>query len=182
MKKISLVIIGVILGASTVFAVHGSFADSDRFEDWYRDAVLSMHNIGVMNGYDDGSFRPGNAVNRAELAVMLQKYDKHSIAQFDDLLSGKLLRFMKAQEKFEDSNVGSAYKHMIILAEAGFRKVAGVPTNLNQYTQRTDIENLPAGYTIYVSPGIRYSFYIHYEGERANDDALYQADEWYGPF
>lgn len=40
---------------------------------WYSDAVRDLKSRGLFSGYPDGSFRPANPVNRAELAVVLQQ-------------------------------------------------------------------------------------------------------------
>ncbi len=44
---------------------------------WYSDAVRDMKARGLFAGYPDGSFRPANPVNRAELAVVLQQLLKN---------------------------------------------------------------------------------------------------------
>ena len=37
---------------------------------WYADAVTWAYNAGVVSGYEDGTFRPGRAITRQEMAVM----------------------------------------------------------------------------------------------------------------
>ena len=37
---------------------------------WYADAVTWAYNAGVVSGYEDGTFRPGRAIARQEMAVM----------------------------------------------------------------------------------------------------------------
>ena len=37
---------------------------------WYADAVIWAYNAGVVSGYEDGTFRPGRAITRQEMAVM----------------------------------------------------------------------------------------------------------------
>ncbi|MBI2638614.1 S-layer homology domain-containing protein [Candidatus Peregrinibacteria bacterium] len=44
---------------------------------WYSEAVADMKSRGLFDGYPDGSFRPANYVNRAELAVVLQQLLKN---------------------------------------------------------------------------------------------------------
>lgn len=39
--------------------------------DWFYDYVTTMYNYGWINGNPDGTFRPGNGINRAELAKMI---------------------------------------------------------------------------------------------------------------
>ena len=41
---------------------------------WYADAVSWAQSTGVVNGYEDNTFRPNNNVTRQEMAVMLARY------------------------------------------------------------------------------------------------------------
>ena len=50
------------------------FADEDSFDDWYADSALSMLAYQVMEGYDDGEFKGDETVNRAQLAVILDRF------------------------------------------------------------------------------------------------------------
>lgn len=36
-------------------------------------AVQNLQKTGIVEGYNDGTYRPGNNVNRAEMAVMLDR-------------------------------------------------------------------------------------------------------------
>lgn len=47
------------------------FTDSEQIADYARASVDYLHNAGVINGYDDGSFRPAANVTRAEAAKVL---------------------------------------------------------------------------------------------------------------
>lgn len=40
---------------------------------WYNEYVLYLSNLGVIEGYDDGTFRPEEAITRQEFATMLAK-------------------------------------------------------------------------------------------------------------
>ena len=48
-----------------------SDVESDR---WSITEVSSMANAGYVNGYEDGSFRPGNAITRAEFAAIMLRF------------------------------------------------------------------------------------------------------------
>ena len=39
----------------------------------YAESVYKLSNAGVLNGYEDGSFRPEGEVTRAEMAVIIAK-------------------------------------------------------------------------------------------------------------
>ena len=51
-----------------------SFHDSGSVSSEYADAVLALQQTGVINGYDDGSFRPGGSATRAEVSTMLMRF------------------------------------------------------------------------------------------------------------
>ncbi len=44
--------------------------------DWSYKYIMKMLEDGVINGYEDGTFRPKNEITRAEIAVMLTKMYK----------------------------------------------------------------------------------------------------------
>lgn len=73
-KKLTL---GLALTAVVLTAAIAS-AQFFRFDDvpddvWYTEAVYSMHNKNIIEGYADNTFKPQNDVTRAELAVMLDR-------------------------------------------------------------------------------------------------------------
>ncbi len=43
-------------------------------KDWYGTAVSALANLGVISGYQDGTFRPQYSITRAELAVILSRF------------------------------------------------------------------------------------------------------------
>jgi hypothetical protein len=61
---------------------------------FYTNAVIWASANGIVNGYEDGSFRPGNPINRQELVTMLHRYavslgkdngQRSDLAAFTDL-------------------------------------------------------------------------------------------------
>lgn len=55
--------------------VTGSSGFSDiKAGDWYSKAVIWAERTGVVDGYEDNTFRPGKAVSREEFAQMLYNY------------------------------------------------------------------------------------------------------------
>ena len=42
--------------------------------DWYATAVNWAANVGVVNGYEDNTFRPNTAITREQLAAILMNY------------------------------------------------------------------------------------------------------------
>ncbi|MBQ9459604.1 MAG: S-layer homology domain-containing protein [Oscillospiraceae bacterium] len=49
------------------------FSDGRDFADWSRGSVRAAQSIGLISGYDDGSYRPKNYITRGEMAVMLTR-------------------------------------------------------------------------------------------------------------
>src|SRR5690606_2259225 len=50
-----------------------SFIDERRIGAWARTAIAHSVEAGIVSGYQDGSFRPGADITRAELAVMVAR-------------------------------------------------------------------------------------------------------------
>ncbi|KKU80170.1 MAG: S-layer domain protein [Candidatus Peregrinibacteria bacterium GW2011_GWA2_47_7] len=184
MEKITAIITSLVLTITvTAFAASTGFTDQNDFDEWYKSAVMKLNYLGIINGYPDGSFKPNNNVNRAELAVILSKYDDYRIKSFDDLLASKLLAFMAAQKQFSNlTNVPEYYKNLIIVSKTGLRRVNGEPSDLDQYSLVTGIGDLPTGYSIYQGQGIIIPAYVNYKGARLMGDVEEDVDEWYGPF
>lgn len=66
----------LLVSGITVFASGpgDSFPDVDQ-DKYYADAVQHMRMMGVISGHDDGNYRPKDYVNRADVAVMFDRYD-----------------------------------------------------------------------------------------------------------
>ena len=55
------------------WSTESGFTDVDA-GDWYNNAVATMANAGVINGYEDGAFRPDAPITRAEFAAMAVRF------------------------------------------------------------------------------------------------------------
>ena len=53
-------------------ANNAGFADVTN--EWYATAVNWAANVGVVNGYEDSTFRPNTAITREQLAAVLMNY------------------------------------------------------------------------------------------------------------
>ena len=66
----------------------GVFSDVNKNE-WYYNAVVSLNEKGIINGYETGKFKPGNYITRAELATILSKFiynaDTDTGVKFSDI-------------------------------------------------------------------------------------------------
>lgn len=50
-----------------------TFADTDKIASWAKKAVAQAASLGIIKGYDDGSFHPDAEITRAEMAAMIAK-------------------------------------------------------------------------------------------------------------
>ena len=50
-----------------------SFTDDSSIASYAKNSVYALKNIGIVNGYTDGSFKPTGYATRAEVAVMFQR-------------------------------------------------------------------------------------------------------------
>ncbi len=56
--------------------MYGYYIDENRFTDvemWAKDSINELAAADVVNGYDDGTFKPDNQVTRAEFVAMLMR-------------------------------------------------------------------------------------------------------------
>ena len=95
-----------------------SFSDVTE-EDWFINPVIWAAQVGVVAGYDDGTFRPSNAVTREELATMLRSYAAYKSK--DISASGNLSAFTDqgVVSAWATDNVSWAVGHGIINGRDG---------------------------------------------------------------
>ena len=53
-----------------------AFSDNDRISDWALDGVKFCFENGIINGFPDGSFRPGKEATRAQIASLNSRFLK----------------------------------------------------------------------------------------------------------
>lgn len=84
MKKLFALVLCLVL---TVSASAVTFTDGSKVR--YPDAVAIMADLGLVNGYTDGTFRPGNNLRRAEAAKLVslvrEDHPAASVARFKDV-------------------------------------------------------------------------------------------------
>lgn len=71
--------------------------------DPYKDAIKEMKKLGVIHGHDDGEFKPGDFVNRAEFAKMLVRTAEELGIDFDKDKQDSGFSDVPAGEWFKDS-------------------------------------------------------------------------------
>ena len=62
--------------------------------DWYAQAVNWAASVGVVNGFDDGTFQPNTAITREQLAAILRNYDAYK--GMDVTATGSLAHYTDA--------------------------------------------------------------------------------------
>ncbi len=152
------------------------FTDDKDFSDWYSESVYKMKDQGVITGYPDGSFGPSKNVSRAELAVMLDRYD--------DVVQGQVKNLMYALNDLGYLAINDddkPYAMEYLLAESGFFMLDEVPNGYgeDEFVKEPTPEWLPDGYTVYSEI---YTVYLRYKGERYVGQDSMVVDQWYGPF
>src|SRR5688500_17548872 len=88
-KSLAAVFVAGSLFGAIATGAGAALSGSSIFSDvpagsYYDDAVGEMYGDGVIKGNPDGSYRPGDAVSRAEIAVMFSR--------FKDSLDGSTVR------------------------------------------------------------------------------------------
>lgn len=62
----------VITSVPLALAYSGVFSDVTEGQ-WYTEAVETLADLGIIEGYSDGTYKPGNNISRAETAVILDR-------------------------------------------------------------------------------------------------------------
>lgn len=75
-----------IIIASAIGGGSEDFSDVSGTE-WYAEAVQELSGMGIIEGYDDGTFRPNDSANRAEIATMFSRYDDIVGEDLDSVLA-----------------------------------------------------------------------------------------------
>lgn len=71
-KSIIFLVAGLFVGSAVSFAATVKFFDIPA-GSWYQGPALRLADRGIVNGYDDGSFKGDNMISRAEVATMLDR-------------------------------------------------------------------------------------------------------------
>lgn len=104
MKK-TLLTITLVLALVLCFSANAFCISVDPFDDveegiWYAEMVNMLHNDGVINGYEDNTFRPYNEITRAEFATIAYNL----FLYYED--EGFYERFPHSEITFSDVNEG----------------------------------------------------------------------------
>lgn len=88
MKKIISFLIAAALTAGIIPSAFASYTDVDKYADYYT-AAIRLQDLGILNGYNDGSFLPDNPITRAEFTkIVICMMDKEKEAAASASVSG----------------------------------------------------------------------------------------------
>jgi len=143
-------------------------AFSDIAGHWASAAIERAAKLGLVNGYEDGTFRPRNLVTRAEFAVMLARTIPLSLEDVQEL------EFKDAQlvQQWARPSIAAAVKAGIVsgFADGTFRPdqlisraemtamiVRALPIELNESAVLTftDLEQIPVWARSYVATAVK---------------------------
>lgn len=97
-KVLSLVLcVAMLLSVMVMGTGAASFTDEDEFSPQYAEAAEVLTGMGVIQGYDDGSFLPQRNINRAQVATMIYR------AATGDVTDSKISQFV-GEDLFDDVN------------------------------------------------------------------------------
>jgi hypothetical protein len=124
MKKVLSLVLVIAMVLSSM-----SFAFASTFEDVtgdYEDAINALAGLGVVTGYEDGTYRPEKVVTRAEMAKLMVE-----ILGYGDLVAGAKSNFADTQGHWADAYIALAAGRNIVVGDGNgnFRPDATVTYN-----------------------------------------------------
>lgn len=159
MKKCIALLLGLLISPALSFAA--VFTDINSSHPYY-EAISYLHEKGVINGYDDNSFRPDKKVNRAEaLKIIL-------------LGSNIFVPEIQAQEVFPD-----------VLSDAWYGKFAAKAKNLKIIKGDADTGLFRPGDTVNLAEALKILLEANGTKTIQPDESPYldvETDAWYAPY
>jgi hypothetical protein len=118
-------ILSLVLCVTVIFSAINVFAQFDDIDDstktWAGEAIESLFEKGIINGYEDGSFRPEGNVTRAEFVKMLS------------------MCFNGGESKKEFTDTKDHWAEKYIDSASGFMYCPGVEFEPDKEASRADI-------------------------------------------
>ena len=85
-----------------------NFTDVDA-DDWYNTPISTLSSMGIIVGYNDGSFQPNAPITRAEFAAIAVRFYQNNDVNYEE----GLFTDIDGSEWFADA-IAAAYEHGII--------------------------------------------------------------------
>jgi hypothetical protein len=113
-------------GVGNYVPITASFLDVED-QDWFFTPVETAKHYGWINGYEDGTFRPGNKINQAEIAKILSLAFKLPVNE--NIAGHWYTKYVKTLEKYEalpheksfNSFIGAEYPGRALVADQIYR-------------------------------------------------------------
>ncbi len=127
--------------------------------EWFSDAVAEATNQGWITGFPDGTFRPGQELNRAEFSTLLMRAfdmesDPDNIPEFDDVPSqtwyseavycmhkNELIRRSRSRDFRPEEGMSRAEAAWMISQILEMPRLMGTSGNNDYYTQGVKIDS-----------------------------------------
>lgn len=198
MKKFVWFLVGAVSMVSFT-ALAATFTDSGSFADWYAEPVANLSDMGVIEGYPDGSFQPGNNVNRAELAVMMNRLHDQILAEVNDstaenvgepgdqpngvsedaLSIDQFILLLNWYDELSGEDMLSIVRTSLVMAMGGYNELDMDPDVFGgAYTEYVYAPEVGPAYNVYYSE-TGDETYVSIESINEADESYF---EWYGPY
>lgn len=88
MKRILNIILAFVILTGIIPSANAAYTDTNQSSDYYLSA-LRLQDLGILSGYEDGTFRPDNSITRAEFTkIVVCMMDKDTEASMSLASSG----------------------------------------------------------------------------------------------
>ncbi len=196
-----------IIGTLTISNfIHSGLATrfSDvSMQDWFYNSVTELTEEGVIKGYKDSTFKASNSVNRAELAVIIDRNNKSQ--QKKQVSQEQVFQLLSKSNEFSDLQINyenqyfsdNEIKSALYFAEAGlntsneseYLNEIIKDKTVNPFFYKIEGTGLAKEYSVYIDgseaaiDGPAY-LYLLFEGTRESKGEFMPSAEktWFGPF
>lgn len=137
-KYIIPILIGLLVGSSTMLAATSLFSDL-KGDEFYAEAAMSLKEKAIFNGYENGTFGGENNVTRGELAMV--------VSNLLDYLEEQETQEEKVDEKsvyYESEALGIRFKWMfdIFDSEGNFNRKGNLDDYLDESEDKISFEGM----------------------------------------
>ncbi|MDP3975602.1 MAG: S-layer homology domain-containing protein [bacterium] len=130
---------GLMFSAGTLAAAQLMFPDVPEGL-WFSGSVEQLAKMEVVKGYPDGSFRPDQAVQRAEMATMLARYHRYLLEEYFPQRSELDQLFL---ESLEDTSAANTLVVSNANGESGTKDGAGTTAATGNTAKEASLATAP---------------------------------------
>jgi len=145
MKKLNICSLALTLALTVSLAVPVLAADPPAFSDvpashTFYSGIMYCAERGVINGYEDGTFRPSNTVTRMNFIVMLSRaFYPDDIIKYNTPTN---LKYGKFAPNWVAMNYGNALKNTSFSSFADFQNSATINAGISRYDMAMLMTNI----------------------------------------